>query len=733
MTPFLSVAPRRLRWLRFAVVAIVTWLVGSVLFAPWLNPFITRPTASDVTTHVLLQMSEHEMMFAREDVESFYARHREWPEYLEVSNDNPTMTFDLPTRLVLRGTFTSRYPAESGLAGTRVELRFDPTVKQWHCQAAQPAPPPGRLPRGCEPPPAAPWSIVDFLGTLLMGSAVVLAVLAAATALVLLLGNPEINQLRKQPRKLRRHPVQDLVRLDRQLRWRRQRTSLLVAAEVAAEDWHEAVAYAAADAHARAQLLALRLSARSSASLGWSLPGVVYEWQLPSTLPVALERLLLYVPAPGLPARDLVRHLRGLPTGQDVMLVVSPDRASDAALNAFASDPANLCAALDQATQTEWLLHPAPPDVLVALLARQLRVTRISPYQTRGGVTRPSVFFGREQLLARVLNREPGNYLLVGGRQLGKTSLMKAIERRFVDHPHVHCHYLSLRDHRLAARLAAELSLPADTPIEALVAVLADRAGGRRLLLLIDETDLFLRDEARSGYLQLAALRSLSEEGHCHFMLAGFWDLYEAITLDYASPIRNFGEVINLGALEHDACIALATEPLSRLGIAFAEPALVERMVTACGNRANLVAILCQHGLEQLERGERVLGAAHVRAAMASDALHDALAGWARLSPDPQACVLDRVIVYRLAQLRGQGDEAEATLTMSQLLQEFGEAGIAVGAEATRRAFARLQLAYVLKREGDGYDFAVPLFARQFHAGEVDALLQREVESLRVA
>src|SRR5690606_24793038 len=115
---------------------------------------------------------------------------------------------------------------------------------------------------------------------------------------------------------------------------------------------------------------------------------------------------------------------------------------------------------------TRWLLaaDPAadPTDVLVRTLARQLHVSRISPYQTRGGVSRPSSFFGRESLLARVVNREPGNYVLVGGRQLGKTSLMKAIQRRFDDHPRVRCHYLALRDHRLAARIASEAGLDAN-------------------------------------------------------------------------------------------------------------------------------------------------------------------------------------------------------------------------------------------------------------------------------
>ena len=249
------------------------------------------------------------------------------------------------------------------------------------------------------------------------------------------------------------------------------------------------------------------------------------------------------------------------------------------------------------------------------------------------------------------------------------------------------------------------------------------------MLLLIDETDLFLREQARSGFDQLSSLRALSEEGRCHFMLAGFWDLYQATTLDFSSPIRNFGELISLGALEHEACVALATEPLRRLGIAFSETSLVQELVAACGQRANLVAIICQHGLEQLQRGERVLTRAHVHAAMHSEALQDALAGWARLSPDPRACALDRVIVYLFAQSHQLANASP--LQLSALLHQLADCG--VDAEMLRTAMMRLQLAYILRRQGEGFVFAVPLFATQFRAQEVNALLASELESLRMS
>lgn len=713
------------RLLRVLLILAGAWLLLGLLLRAWLSPILGWGTYTDVEAAQMMGINWSEMAQVRADAEAYFRQHKSWPKQARTLyrvDDNGLIRIDMPEAMVLRFGMSYGLPEESGLRNTRLRMRFDAASGRWQCENDTP-PVPRRWLRSECLPVASAWTLGHrlFAGFLILLAAwiTLLALLAFA--------DPRLALLRRQPVQLRRQPIADVPGLHRRLRWLRRLDASLAAAEIAPADWREALAYGQADVDARVQLLALRISARSVRSPGWSLPGQVFEWHLPPSLPIALERALVYLPSPEVSARDLVRHLQGVQTGQDVLLVISNQRSVDTVLTAYASDTANLCVAVDQASQSEWLLHPAPTEVLVALLARQLQFTRISPYQTRGGITRPAAFFGRAQLLARVLNREPGNYLLVGGRQLGKTSLMKAIERRFAEHPRVHCRYLSLRDHRLAARLAAEVQGGRDASIETSILALVRQAGQRRLLLLIDESDLFLREEARTGYSQLSSLRALSEEGHCNFMLAGFWDLYQATTLDFASPIRNFGEVISLGALEPEACIALATEPLQRLGIRFEHPALVHELVSACGYRANLVAIVCQHALQQLARGERLLHATHLQQAMHSEALQDALAGWARLSPEPRACAVDRIIVYRLAQAALVS--ALAPVQLPELLA--GLRAYAIDAEMLRASMLRLQLAYIVRREGEGFVFAVPLFASQFRAQEVDALLTSELDDLR--
>ncbi|MGE8216225.1 MAG: hypothetical protein ACN6RD_08515 [Stenotrophomonas maltophilia] len=720
-----------LRWRswRLLLIAAATWFVGSLFVAPMLNPWVAWKIAHDGESMMLMQRARIDMTLLREEAHGYWQREGVWPTGIAVPGvqdpGEAVLVAETPAPFVLRLRFTDRFPASAGLAGTVLEQTLQPASGQWRCRPGDPPPPTRWLAPDCQAD--APWTLIQWLCLLLGVAVAVLIVLGVLWYRV----RPAIAAIVRRPARLFEQPLQALPGLDRQLGWVRLRERVLADAGVAKVRWREALRHAAAPATALAAALAGRIGAADAPAQGWALPGCVREWTLPDDLPLGLERLWVYLPAPALGGEAIVQQLRGMPNGQDVVLVVSPSLAAEPALRAHAEDPANLCACLEQAAQTRWLLQPNAQAALVALLARQLKVTRISPYQTHGGITRPAAFFGRASLLARVLNREPGNYLLVGGRQLGKTSVMKAIERRFAGHPRVHCQYLSLRDHRLGVRLAVAAGLPESAEMDEVVAALSAQAGGRQLLLLVDETDLFLRADAAAGYRQLAALRAISEEGRCHFMLAGFWDLYEAVTLDFASPLRNFGEVIHVGGLEDEACQALATEPMARLGVHFSAPELPRRLVAACGRRANLVAIVCQQLLSQLGRGQRVIDAAQLHAALVAEPVFDALAGWARLTPDPMANRIDRVVVYRLACAQ-LGNGGERGVRLEDLLADVDAAGVRLDPEALRRSLARLQLAYVIRRDEDGprFVFAVPLFATQFQWEEARTLQQRELQAM---
>lgn len=718
-------------FLRGAVIALLTLFVASALFTPQHNPatrgrFLAAMNAGPVWGELLQWRAA--MVQARNE-------QGRWPDDIQPyapAIPNPQLRVTSPRPNVLQADI-ARNPELGRLAGTQVLVELQPGGHEWSCRPGHPPFPAGYLPLNCRQgaahdlESAAPVPVEDpFAG--LRSVMLWCAILFAAAAVLWVVRHPLIGAGQLRPARLRRTPLARLPRLDRLLRWLRRLEPTLLAADVRMADWRRAVLCAQARgvdrAHALANALAERVSARCKPNADWTLPGAVFEWQFPADLPVSLDRCLVFVPAPGMDEATVLRQLRAVQTGSDVLLILCEHSVDTPwpLLHAHAQDRANLHVLVDSAQQTEWLIGGQALQLLLRLLAEQLRITRISPYQTRGGVTREGAFFGRAQLLARVVSREPANYLVVGGRQLGKSSLLKAVQRRLQGHPQVVCHYVSLRDHRLAPRMALQFGLPPDTPLEAIVSRLQSQFQGQRVVLLIDEADLFFRDESRSGYAQLSTLRALSEEGRCWFMLAGFWDLYAAAVLDYQSPLRNFGEVLAIGGLERAACVELATEPLRRMRLGFDHPRLVERLVDASGQRANLVAILCQECLEALLPGERVIEARHLEQALASQPVQDALAGWGRLSHDEEACRLDRIVVYHTA-LTGQ----TSLVALTDLLRQHGIDG---DAQALRQSMARLQLAYVLRKQDADYRFAVPLLQAQFESAEVTLLLQQELRAL---
>nr|VFK28310.1 MAG: AAA domain-containing protein [Candidatus Kentron sp. MB]VFK74200.1 MAG: AAA domain-containing protein [Candidatus Kentron sp. MB] len=512
----------------------------------------------------------------------------------------------------------------------------------------------------------------------------------------------------------------------------RRLSTVLRAAGVSEDALAAALAHPAQAGAVRCRTLATRLGSEPE-------PLAAGLWRLPlgENFPINLTECLLYLPDRAQPAPAVLGYLDGEPvTAERVVLILHPVEAEQERLRAAADDPGNLYIAPAPAGLTELLLAPEPMLALARMASRQLRLTRLSPYRTGGGVVRDSMFFGRDQLIAHVMNREPANYLVVGGRQLGKSSLLKALERRYRDRQGVDCHYLSLSDAELLPRLARTLDLPLETELDALIAHLSQGAAGRRVLFLIDEADKFVEAEASRDYGTLRRLRSLSEEGRAHFVLAGFWQLYRHVALDYQSPLRNFGEVLSVGALEPDACRALATEPMARMGLDY-EAAALAHLLTMTGQRANLIVVACNEILKTLgsltqEARHRRIVHEDVNKALTSQAIRSALDGWEEATGiDPTETRLGRMVVYATVE---QGDfQLEALVErLSMAAEEVArKTGIVehIAVRDLKTTLERLSLAYIIGEEEGVYRYRAPLFRERIRMQAPGLLLADEFRS----
>jgi WD40 repeat protein len=440
---------------------------------------------------------------------------------------------------------------------------------------------------------------------------------------------------------------------------------------------------------------------------------------LPAEFPVNLLALRLRAVDRSEVPRDVFNELG---RASEVTLALGATAAQRKELSKLARRQPGMLVAPDGAELTRLMLAEDPTDELARLIARYVPVPQLSPYQTGGGVNRPNLFFGRSGQLAQIMGRDPANYLIVGGRRVGKSSLLKEVQRRFEGHPQTECRYVALSSDNGFTSLAQELGLPEQAETADLLEEFRSH-GRRHILFLLDEADIFIHHERERGYETLQALRALSEEGRAHFILAGFWSLYQQAVQDYQSPLKNFGSVLTIGALEREACRALAFEPMEHLGVGWESVDLVEKLIDRTGQRANLISIACHQALHALGPGQRTITAANLNAVLEGSAIRNELIDWGNLGETERDSRIDRIVVY--------ASIARESFSLADLLSSIEQAGFAADPEVVKSSLARLELAFVLARHGNEYTYQVPLQRDLIRADAPEQLLKTEIRAAK--
>lgn len=129
-----------------------------------------------------------------------------------------------------------------------------------------------------------------------------------------------------------------------------------------------------------------------------------------------LTRCLLFFPSANLPTTEILLQLQREEMSLQVTIIITLKAEQQQALRPHGENLATLWIVPNSRELTTLLLSPQTTYALARLLATQLKITHISPYQTRGGITKETRFFGRAKILAHIINRTPTNYLMIGGR-----------------------------------------------------------------------------------------------------------------------------------------------------------------------------------------------------------------------------------------------------------------------------------------------------------------------------
>lgn len=356
-----------------------------------------------------------------------------------------------------------------------------------------------------------------------------------------------------------------------------------------------------------------------------------------------------------------------------------------------------------------WLSHLAEPGWRFTQRVT-LPFTTLNPYQPNAaGEVPEEVFVGRSDERARIEN-PTGSMFVYGGRQLGKSALLRRVERLCTDLRPVGdgptvagkaAVYLDLK----AAGIGEAQEPSALWPLLGdrlnklgIVSVKAARGGAQevtskimgwleaeesnQLLLLLDEADNFLTADANSGDGQvggefpvLQALKLVMEESRRRFK-AVFAGLHQVQRFFDASntPVAHGGDAIPIGPLRtHDAS-DLVVSPMKALGYRFENPELVWRLLLVTNYQASLVQIVCEALVNYLQKrqipeggGRMSIGAEDVRNVCSDPAVRELIAQRFRWTINLDSRY--RVIALVVA-LGSIGADAGVAFTVDELRQE---------------------------------------------------------------
>lgn len=285
-----------------------------------------------------------------------------------------------------------------------------------------------------------------------------------------------------------------------------------------------------------------------------------------------------------------------------------------------------------------------------------LPFTTVNPYVPVGDVP-DEVFVGREKERQAIID-PTGSMFVYGGRQLGKSALLRRVERGLNrESDRITVVYFDLKTANLgeaapASELWPELAMRLEkvgvlesrrqkwTPDEVGRGVESwlEHDASRRLLLLLDEADNFLtydaNDTGRSGlggFPVLQRLKGLMENSQGRFkpVFAGLHQVQRFHDMPN-TPVAHGGEDILIGPLGFTDAQRLVADPLRALGFEFESPETVWQLLYATNYQASLIQIVCEALVEHMKSesmpkggGRIVITGQHVNDVYAKRAVRD--------------------------------------------------------------------------------------------------------------
>lgn len=347
---------------------------------------------------------------------------------------------------------------------------------------------------------------------------------------------------------------------------------------------------------------------------------------------------------------------------------------------------------------------PSARRMLMDKVLKEVDLKLISPFQPAAPVP-DRMFFGREKEITQVhFKIRDHSVTLIGGRRIGKTSMLQRIKRELEKEStyqpiYLDCHNLMTYEHFFhAIRLRWGMSeFTGSEPMlfEEIVFDLKRRYPKRHLIFLLDEVDRLLRYDIRQRRNReqlFRTFRALSNEKYCQFIFSGERFLVRTVEDSHAA-FFNFAYGIYLKCLDQDTVKQLVTEPFREMNLELEnEQRFILRIMELSAGHPRVVQTICQSIISTLEKEEinqGLLKEEHLNRALKEPELRTTIIHtfWGQSQP------LARLITLLW-------DVDQPTVTKESLYQHLRRHGLQISSDELNAAVRELELYQVVPEDG---------------------------------
>ena len=359
-----------------------------------------------------------------------------------------------------------------------------------------------------------------------------------------------------------------------------------------------------------------------------------------------------------------------------------------------------------------------PSGDLLDLISAQVSVSNLAPYETSSPVT-GSRFFGREFEISRILGNPDTNHAILGIRRIGKTSLLREIERILrEDEDAAHIVYLECSDLLSTDDYVREVVRklhPKELPrlhLQKYAFFFPDflermgRMYKGKIIFLLDEIDNLVIMQ-RGSWDLFRMLRASANKGACQYIIAGF---REAMQAQYSpdAPSYNFAQEVRLKEFTRRQAHNLIVIPMENLGIRFKnKDEVVGHIYDETAGHPNLIQYYCMILLRRLDQtGEREIGPDSLIDVYADEEFKSHLLTSFMQNTQNR----EKALVYAL--LRDSGESRLRGFSQAYMDAVLRKRGTLLLQKDIDEACSVLTLAGILHRKGTDYSFTSPVFAK---------------------